>query len=66
MLLCKCVLVVIAGMIASSDTDSALFVALLLTCWWNAPSVRSKVPAVDVPVPLLIVVEALAKNQVHV
>ena len=47
--MCTGVLVVIAAMIASSGTDSALFVAALVTCSWNAPSVCSEVPAVDVP-----------------
>ena len=66
MLMCIGVLVVIATRIASSDTDSALFVAASVTCSWNAPSVCSEVPAVDVLAPLLIVVEDPAKNQVCV
>ena len=66
MLVCKGVLVGIAGTISISDTDSALFVAGLLTGWWNASSVCSEVPAVDVPAPLLIVVEGPTKKQVRV
>ena len=66
MLVFKGVFVSIAGTIAISDTNSALFVAGLLTGWWNASSVRSELPAVDVPAPLFIVVEGPAiKKQVR-
>ena len=65
-LVCTGVLVVIAATIASSGTDSGLFVAALVTCSWKSPSVCSEVPAVDVPAPLLIVVEGPAKKQVRV